>query len=81
MTAVARNVGRIIHAVCETFDKATLRQSSVDPATLGKRRGGSARETGYRLAANFEFAPEFEEYMAQYLIEPWTQHAGRAKGA
>jgi hypothetical protein len=69
MTAVAGNVGRIIHAICETFDKATLRQSRLDPATLGKDVG--FREgTGYRLAANFGFATEFEDYMAQYLIEP-----------
>jgi two-component system, NtrC family, sensor kinase len=57
-----------------TFDLVTVLETLVASAAqlCGADKGFIARreETGYRLAANFGFAPEFVDYVRQVLIEP-----------
>src|SRR5262245_38468928 len=57
-----------------TFDLVTVLETLVASAArlLDADKGFIARRerTGYRLAANFGFAPEFVEYVGQVLIEP-----------
>jgi GAF domain-containing protein len=51
--------------VLETLVGSAARLCDADKGFIARREGA-----GYRLAASFGFAPEFVEYMAQYLIEP-----------
>src|SRR2546423_11221024 len=51
--------------VLETVVASAARLCEADKGFIARRE-----ETGYRLAANFGFAPEFVEYVRQVLIEP-----------
>jgi two-component system NtrC family sensor kinase len=51
--------------VLETLVGSAAHLCDADKGFIARREGA-----GYRLAASFGFAPEFVEYMAQYLIEP-----------
>jgi signal transduction histidine kinase len=51
--------------VLETLVASAARLCDADKGFIARRDG-----TGYRLAANFGFAPEFVEYVGQVLIEP-----------
>ena len=49
----------------ETLVGSAALLCDADKGFIARREG-----PGYRLAASFQFAPEFEEYMARHLIEP-----------
>ena len=49
----------------ETLVASAARLCDADKGFIARREG-----VGYRLAANFGFAPEFVEYVGQVLIEP-----------
>jgi GAF domain-containing protein len=51
--------------VLETLVASAARLCDADKGFIARREG-----VGYRLAANFGFAPEFVEYVGQVLIEP-----------
>ena len=51
--------------VLETLVASAARLCDADKGFIARREG-----VGYRLAANFGFAPEFVEYVKQVLIEP-----------
>ena len=54
-----------LQTVLETLVRSAAGLCDADKGFIARREG-----TGYRLSASFGFAPEFEEYMARYLIEP-----------
>jgi signal transduction histidine kinase len=51
--------------VLETLVASAARLCNADKGFIARQEG-----VGYRLAANFGFAPEFVEYVGQVLIEP-----------
>jgi GAF domain-containing protein len=51
--------------VLETLVASAARLCDADKGFIARREG-----VGYRLAANFGFAPEFVEYVGQVVIEP-----------
>jgi GAF domain-containing protein len=51
--------------VLETLVASAARLCDADKGFIARREG-----VGYRLAANFGFAPEFVEYVGQVLIQP-----------
>jgi signal transduction histidine kinase len=54
-----------LRTVLETLVTSAGRLCEADKAFIARREGA-----GYRLAASFGFAPEFEKFMEQHLIEP-----------
>jgi GAF domain-containing protein len=54
-----------LQAVLETLVASAAQLCDADKGFIARREG-----TGYRLAANFGFAPEFVKYVGQVLIEP-----------
>jgi two-component system NtrC family sensor kinase len=54
-----------LQTVLETLVTSAGRLCEADKAFIARREGA-----GYRLAASFGFAPEFEKFMEQHLIEP-----------
>jgi GAF domain-containing protein len=54
-----------LQAVLETLVASAARLCDADKGFIARREG-----TGYRLAANVGFAPEFAEYVGQVLIKP-----------
>src|SRR5215831_11803188 len=54
-----------LKTVLQALVEAAARLCEADQGTIARQEG-----TGYRLSASVGFAPEFVEYIAQYLIEP-----------
>src|SRR6185436_3359195 len=54
-----------LQTVLNTLTESAAQLCDADKAFIFRREG-----PGYRLAANFGFAPEFEQFLRQHLIEP-----------
>src|SRR5262249_60356189 len=64
LNAVSRSAFDLVR-VLETLGASAARLCDADKGFIARQEG-----VGYRLAANFGFAPEFVEYVGQVLIKP-----------